>query len=349
MSGEQNFRVDLQGLVDLLSHHLYSGPGVYVRELVQNSVDAITARRETEPDHRGTIRITPADASDDGSLRITDDGIGLDEDDIRAVLSTIGATSKRDELGFQREGFLGQFGIGLLACFMVSDRIEVRTRAGDGRTWRWSGRSDGTYDLRPSPDELTQQGTEVSLVPGRSPELLTTEAVGTLATRYAEFLPFDIELVTGTGTESLRREFPWEAHPESGSDRRAASTALCRELLGFDPMDQLELADAESGVRGVAYVSPYPGMHRGAHRVYARHMLVSAGTDAILPEWAFFLRAVIDTERLRPRRRASSCTRTTCSTRPASGSAGRSGSGSYGWSRATPGEPSASCRCTHSG
>ena len=79
MSAEQNFRVDLQGLVDLLSHHLYSGPGVYLRELVQNSVDAITARRENEPEHRGTIRITPADASDDGALCIADDGVGLDE------------------------------------------------------------------------------------------------------------------------------------------------------------------------------------------------------------------------------------------------------------------------------
>ena len=300
MSGEQNFRVDLQGLVDLLGHHLYSGPGVYVRELVQNSVDAITARRVDEPDHRGTITITPADVSDDGSLCIADDGIGLDEDDIRTVLSTIGATSKRDELGFQRDGFLGQFGIGLLACFMVSERIDVRTRGGDGTTWRWSGRTDGTYELEPAEVELAARGTEVRLAPGHHPGFLDTETVRALLTRYAAFLPFDLHLVTASGTEPLRREFPWEAHPTSGADRRQAATALCEELLGFTPMDQLELADPVSGVRGVAFVSPQPGMHRGAHRVYARHMLVSSSVDSVLPDWAFFLRAVIDTERLTP-------------------------------------------------
>jgi molecular chaperone HtpG len=300
VSAEQNFRVDLQGLVDLLSHHLYSGPGVYLRELVQNSVDAITARRENEPEHRGTIRITPAGASDDGALCIADDGIGLDEDDIRAVLSTIGATSKRDELGFQREGFLGQFGIGLLACFMVSDRIEVRTRAGDGRTWRWSGRSDGTYELTPSDTELAQQGTEVRLAPGHLPELLATPTVRQLLVRYAEFLPFDIVLVSAEGEEHLRREFPWEATGRSGTERGGDAVRLCEELLGFSPLDRIELADPVSGIRGIAFVSPHPGVHRRAHRVYARHMLVSASADSVLPDWAFFVRAVINTERLTP-------------------------------------------------
>ncbi len=300
MSSEQNFRVNLQGMVDLLGHHLYSGPGVYLRELVQNSVDAITARRLDDPDHPGHITITPADASADGRLWITDDGIGLDAEDIRAVLSTIGATSKRDELGFQREGFLGQFGIGLLSCFMVSDRIDVRTRTADGPTWQWRGRSDGTYDVRPAEEDLPAQGTEVTLEPGHHPDLLHTDAVRALLTRYAAFLPVDIELVTATGTESPRREFPWEVRHASPADRRSATIALCEDLLGFSPMDQIELADPESGVRGVAFVSPYPGMHRGAHRVYARHMLVNESADSVLPDWAFFLRAVIDTEQLRP-------------------------------------------------
>lgn len=300
MSAEQNFRVDLQGLVDLLSHHLYSGPGVYVRELVQNSVDAITARRLAEPEHRGMIRITPADVSADGSLCIADDGIGLGEDDIRAVLSTIGATSKRDELGFQRDGFLGQFGIGLLACFMVSDRIEVRTRSADGRTWRWSGRSDGTYELAPSDAGLAQQGTEVRLAPGHLPEMLATPTVRELLVRYAEFLPFDIVLMTDDGEEPLCRELPWETAERSGAQRRDDGIRLCEELLGFRPLDQIELADPVSGLRGIAFVSPHPGVHRQAHRVYARHMLVSASADSVLPDWAFFVRAVVNTERLTP-------------------------------------------------
>lgn len=300
MDGAQNFQVNLQGVVDLLSHHLYSSPRVYLRELVQNAVDAITARRVDEPDHPGRITITPADVSADGFLHVQDDGIGLNREDITAVLSSIGATSKRDELGFQREGFLGQFGIGLLSCFLVSDRIEVRTRTADGTTWRWQGSSDGTYEVSPSPDELTGQGTEVRIAPRHQPELLETESVRDLLATYAAFLPFHIELVTGTGTEPVGRTFPWETVHASPSEQRRAHRSLCEELLGFTPMDHLELSDPASGVRGVAFVSPHPGMHRGAHRVYARHMLVSESTDSVLPEWAFFVRAVIDTEQLRP-------------------------------------------------
>ncbi|MCA9189352.1 MAG: hypothetical protein KDA99_27195, partial [Planctomycetales bacterium] len=53
----QNFQVNLRGVLDLLSDHLYSGPQVYVRELLQNCVDAITARRRGDSHHQGEIRI----------------------------------------------------------------------------------------------------------------------------------------------------------------------------------------------------------------------------------------------------------------------------------------------------
>lgn len=97
-----SFQVDLRGMVDLLSHHLYSSPRVYLRELVQNSADAITARAAVEPDCPRRIEIVPADVADDGFLHIHDTGIGLDAESIRSVLATIGASTKRDELGFAR-------------------------------------------------------------------------------------------------------------------------------------------------------------------------------------------------------------------------------------------------------
>ena len=139
-------------MVDLLSHHLYSGPRVYLRELLQNSLDAVTARTQDDPQAPRRVRIVPADLSPDGCLHVDDSGIGLDEDGIRAVLATIGASTKRDALGLARESFLGQFGIGLLSCFLVTDEIRVTTRrAGTDETWLWVGRDDGTYSVAPSP------------------------------------------------------------------------------------------------------------------------------------------------------------------------------------------------------
>src|SRR3954468_12615971 len=82
------FRVDLRGIVDLLSHHLYASPRVYVREVLQNAVDAITAARQDEPGAAGRVGIESSDATGDGSLRIADDGIGLTEAQVHELLAT---------------------------------------------------------------------------------------------------------------------------------------------------------------------------------------------------------------------------------------------------------------------
>lgn len=160
------FQVDLRGLVDLLSHHLYSSPRVYLRELLQNAVDAITARRAEQPDAPALVRLY----ADDGRLRGEDSGIGLTETDVHSLLATIGRSSKRDGaegLASARAGFLGRFGIGLLACFVVAAEIRVVSRS--ARTpaappVEWCARDDGSYTVRTLPDDArTEPGTTVHL------------------------------------------------------------------------------------------------------------------------------------------------------------------------------------------
>ena len=80
------FQVDLRGLVDLLSHHLYSSPRVYVRELLQNAVDAITARRAFEPASPAEVRIV----AEGHRLTITASGVGLTLTEVHKLLGTIG-------------------------------------------------------------------------------------------------------------------------------------------------------------------------------------------------------------------------------------------------------------------
>ena len=143
---DRTFQVDLRGIVDLLSHHLYASPRVYVRELLQNAVDAITARRAAEPGAPAAVWIEPPELTGDGTLRVHDTGIGLTEAQVHELLATIGRSSKRDELGFARHEFLGQFGIGLLSCFLVADEIRVRHPARRrSRPCAGPGYADGRY------------------------------------------------------------------------------------------------------------------------------------------------------------------------------------------------------------
>lgn len=304
-----NFQVDLGGVVDLLSRHLYTTPQVYLRELVQNAVDALTARRlstieQPDPADEPSVLVVPSDCSDDGRLLVADNGIGLSRDDITAVLSTIGRSSKRDDLGFARQDFLGQFGIGLLSCFLVTDEIELRTRAvGSDLTWTWHGRADGTYEIVPAAQPLPQPGTEVRLTPRPGQEAVTRRTqVAALLHRTTRHLPHRILLAgpAGSGeapTDVAGESFCWEDPGLSGLARRQAAIELCRAELGFTPFDVIPLSDSGSGTRGYAFVLPAVA-GRTVHRIYSHHMLVSEANDQVLPESAFFVRAILDTDHL---------------------------------------------------
>jgi molecular chaperone HtpG len=285
------FQVDLRGIVDLLSHHLYASPRVYVRELLQNAVDAITAVRQDEPGSSRWITIESATATGDGSLRIADNGIGLTEAQVHELLATIGRSSKRDELGFARHEFLGQFGIGLLSCFLVADEIRVHTRRAGAAPVLWTGYADGRYDVRPGPER--EPGTSVTLVPRRGSEMfLAGPTVTQLATLYGSLLPVE---VTVDGSAVTVGEVPWAA------GRRAAIT-YAERTLGFTPFDVIELDVPEAGLTGAAFVLPTPvnPATRGGHRVYLKRMLLAEAVEGLLPEWAFFARCVVDSTELRP-------------------------------------------------
>jgi molecular chaperone HtpG len=297
------FHVDLRGIVDLLSHHLYASPRVYVRELMQNAVDAITARRAADPQAPATIRFTPPGSTGDGTLRIDDSGIGLTLDQVHEFLATIGRSSKRDELGFARHEFLGQFGIGLLSCFLVADEIRVSTRTAGGATVEWTGYADGRYEAVEAPPERyrAETGTTVTLVPrSREERWLDESTVTELAALYGSMLPYE---VTVGGTPVTSRPAPWEKVSDEPDERRwSRLAAYCQDAFGFRPFDVIDLDAPEVGVRGVAFVLPAPAnpASRVAHRVYLKQMLLSEGVEGLLPEWAFFVRCVVDTSELRP-------------------------------------------------
>jgi molecular chaperone HtpG len=296
----RTFQVDLRGVVDLLSHHLYASPRVYVRELLQNAVDAITARRTGgEPGAPARVWIDPPEVTRNGTLRVHDTGIGLTEEQVHELLATIGRSGKRDELGFARHDFLGQFGIGLLSCFLVADEIRVQTRCGDHPTVLWTGYSDGRYSvaLAGPGEQRVEPGTTVTLVPRREAEhWLSGPTVTELARLYGSLLPVQVRVGE---VETTDRPPPWAEPP---GDRRAGLIAYAQHVLGFTPFDVIDLNVPEAGLTGAAFVLPAPvnPAARAGHRVYLKRMLLAEGAEGLLPEWAFFARCVIDASELRP-------------------------------------------------
>ncbi|WP_449282126.1 HSP90 family protein [Leucobacter sp.] len=308
----ERFQVDLAGMVDLLSRHLYSGPQVYLRELIQNAVDAVSARRELDPRAEATIRLsTDTGAGGEATLRISDTGVGLTAAEAAELLATIGRSSKRDPaLGLGRAEFIGQFGIGLLAAFMVADRIEVRSRSArvGAPAIRWVGRADGTFEVAEDPDPDAPIGTTVTLAARRdAAHWLENDTVLGLAQEYGSLLPFDVAVrVPVAGSAPLWRritepQLPWRVEHPSDDARDRALAEYCERTFGFTPLAHIDLDLPIAGLSGVAFVLPQavsPGS--GQHRVYTKRMLLGPRVDRVLPEWAFFTRAVIDAGTLSP-------------------------------------------------
>ncbi|BAU94384.1 HSP90 family protein [Corynebacterium suranareeae] len=297
-TSRDNFQVDLGGVVDLLSRHIYSGPRVYVRELLQNAVDACTARVEMgEADYVPSIKIRPI-TKERATFSLIDNGTGLTVQEARELLATVGRTSKRDEFGLQREGRLGQFGIGLLSCFMVADEIIMVSRAEGSPAIRWTGFADGTFlleTLNQEASDVIPVGTTVHLAP-RADErtLLTENSVVSIASHYGRYLPFPI-VVQGEKNTTITTTPAFAQNTDSQVRFHAG-----RQRLGKAPFDVIDISGP--GIEGVAYVLPQaqaPHMSR-RHSIYVNRMLVSDGPSTVLPSWAFFVECEINSSDLEP-------------------------------------------------
>ncbi|WP_235866485.1 HSP90 family protein [Serinibacter arcticus] len=229
------------------------------------------------------------------------------------MLATIGRSSKRDTengLGLGRTEYIGQFGIGMLAAFMVADRIEVTSRSAreGSAVVTWRGYDDGTFEIseRDDPDGEVPVGTRVVLRARRDAEhWLAEETVTALAEEYGSLLPLDVAVQVLVGGAPLWRRItgdgpPWRRTYPTEAARREALVAYCEKHLGFTPLGHIDLAVPLTGLTGVAFILPSAAPGSSGHRVYLKQMLVGPRVEGLLPEWAFFVRAVVDATELHP-------------------------------------------------
>ncbi len=287
------FQVNLKGMISLLSEHIYSNPGTFVRELLQNGVDAITAFRSLDESHPGAIEVS---LREDGSLLFRDNGIGLKEEEIHEVLTVIGESSKRGELDSQ--DFIGRFGIGLLSCFVVSNEIVFITRSAmSPQAIRWCGKADGTYDTEMLEGEYPI-GTQVILTPKQEwRHLFEYETFRRNLIFYGNALPYPIRLSGGEKEEVINEEHPLWLSPHAS---REDLLAHGRMLFNSSFVDAFPVATESGKIRGTIYILPFKTQFSGrlSHRIYLKRMLLSEDDCNLLPSWAFFVKCVLNAETL---------------------------------------------------
>ncbi|MBC8592024.1 HSP90 family protein [Oscillospiraceae bacterium N12] len=293
--GENNnlFQVNLKGMIALLSEHIYSNPNTFVRELLQNCTDAITALRNIDEEYAGRIDVF---LREDGSMVFQDNGIGLKEEEVYRFLTIIGESSKRETP--DANDFIGRFGIGLLSCFVVTNEITVESRSAMGKQpVRWCGKVDGTYQTT-LPEEEWPIGSRVILVPKKEwTHLFEYETFKKILRNYGQILPYSIYLHHQDEEELVNTPSPvW-------LDSKATRNELLehgKKVFQSSALDAFRIHTENGKVNGVFYILPFRTQFStgNSHKVYLKRMLLSENDCNLLPSWAFFIRCLVNADGL---------------------------------------------------
>lgn len=301
MAEENNkylFQVNLKGMIELLSEHIYSAPNVFVREVLQNGMDATTARKTIDEHHKGEINIYINKVDGLPQVIFEDNGIGLSEKEVHEFLSVIGQSSKRGD--FNEKDFIGKFGIGMLSCLVVSHEIIVETRSLiKDESICWRGKADGTYTVERI-DNLEQAGTRVILYPKKEwLPLFEKDELRKNILYFGSALPITIKLIADSETEVLVEKDPvWL----SGESTKEELLTYGKETFNINFLDVFPLHSIAGTIDGVAYIMPHKVQFSGSkqHKVYLKRMFLCEHVNNLLPEWSSFVKCIINTNELRP-------------------------------------------------
>jgi molecular chaperone HtpG len=233
----------------------------------------------------------------------------MDRRDIEEFLSVIGGTgtgSRARELAARDVAVatIGQFGIGLLSAFVVAERIEVHTRkSGLAQTWRWVNHGGEDYELDALPADAQPPGTRVTvtLAPNRT-AFLDGLLIRQIVRRYADFLPFPIRL-NGFGPINAVNA-PW--HEPGWNDpaaRESSLSAFLGQRYSDPPLLVIPVDLAQPRALGGLFVpARYTpgGQAGGTVDLFQARMCIRSNDRELLPEWARFVRGVVDCPDLQP-------------------------------------------------
>ncbi|MGH8024114.1 MAG: ATP-binding protein, partial [Limisphaerales bacterium] len=202
-----HFQAEIQQLLDIVVHSLYTDKEIFIRELISNAADACEKLRFNQSsgtavyqtDIAPVIAVTADDKA--SSITIADTGCGMTHGELVENLGTIAHSGTRAFLKQIAENkkpdvnLIGQFGVGFYSAFMVARKVTVQTRslAPEEQGWQWTSEGMGGYELAPAND--LPRGTKITLeLKDDVKEFANSGTLERIIQRYSSFVPFPIEL-----------------------------------------------------------------------------------------------------------------------------------------------------------
>ncbi len=314
------FKAEIQQLLNILIHSLYTDREIFLRELISNASDALnrvqfeqlTNQNVLDPDAELYIEIKPDDEA--GTLTISDTGIGMTHDDLINNLGTIAhsgaktfveALKQAQAEGVSAQELIGQFGVGFYSVFMVADKVRVVTRSAnpDEQAWVWESNGSDNYTLEPA--ERETRGTDVIItLKDDAKDFLQTWTLNDIVRRHSDYIAFPIYV--GESEEAVNKQTAiWRQDPKEVTDEQYNDFYKMLTLDFEDPLLRIYMrADVPfqfyallylpaSAERNMLSLRREPGL-----KLYARKMLIQEYTTDLLPDYLGFVQGVVDSEDL---------------------------------------------------
>jgi molecular chaperone HtpG len=319
-----SFQAEVSQVLRLVIHSLYSNQEIFLRELISNASDALDKRRfaalqapELLPAGEA-LRVRLVPDKEKGTLTLSDNGIGMSEEELKQSLGTIAWSGSREFLK-KLEGkspdakdlpqLIGQFGVGFYSSFLVAERVEVVSRAaGSTEAHRWESTGEGGFSIDQA--ERDEVGTSIVLhLKADAKEYLDPYRLRQLVERYSDYLSYPIELAKPDSSgefEAINRGTAlWQRSPKDVTSEQYDE--LYKHLThDFQPPlghrhFRIEGTQLFTGLIYVPSRAPFdlfePDAKHGV-RLHVRRVLVMESCEELLPKWLRFVRGVVDSEDL---------------------------------------------------
>jgi len=305
------FQAEIQQLLDLVVHSLYTDKDIFLRELISNASDSMEKVRHLEgtekhfKDAGDELQITLEADQDAGTVTLIDRGIGMTREELIGNLGTIAHSGTKAFLeqikanGGSSSGLIGQFGVGFYSAFMVADKVEVFSRSWkeDAESLRWESDGKTGYEIETC-DELPRGVKIVLHLNEASKEFADDFRIKGLIQRYSNFVGFPI-MIDGKRVNEVEALWLKSKSEITDEEYKAFYQFACK---GFDePAYRLHFsADAPITINALIFTPGDNPEKMGFGKVdagvalYCKKVLIDPEPKGLLPDWLRFVKGVVD-------------------------------------------------------
>ena len=315
------FQTETKQLLKLMIHSLYSNKEIFIRELVSNASDALDKLRfESVGDEKlssfnKNLKIDITIDTNDNKIIISDNGIGMNEEEVVSNIGTIARSGTANFLenisGDKRKdsNLIGQFGVGFYSVFMVADKVQVCSKSAHEQSdigVMWESTGEEKYKLKEI--EKSSNGTDIIIyLNEESKEFSEPGRVKFLLEKYSQYINFPLNIIDGEGKSQRVNE----AEALWLKPKRSIKEQEYKDFYKFISFDQDEplmwvhnKVEGKNEYSNLLYIPkkpPYDLWNRESPRgvkLYIQRVFIMDDASHFLPLYLRFVRGIIDTSDL---------------------------------------------------